>query len=615
MDNLGDIDHQLRSNIRLAQGRKTVRFAEPARDPARLAPEVPRLAPDALREAMRLVSRLNAEGLLEDRDTDMGEKDQSKESLELTSLSLDKEKSALPRPTSLDEEKNPSLPKMSLDEPELNQPVRELNQPELNEPELNELQPKHSTHPKHPTQTPTHHPTHQSTHQPTHQPTHSKPDPIADFPKPPLPQLAASAASAQLLVCSYTLELLHRLQRLCEPVNELPVKRVYYPKSHLLRETPKMRRDFELDPEIPQAIFKVKLAAVNFQTDFTPLKGPIVPGLKLVGKIWAANVEFDPLKRYLLFPFSSCLMQRAPNPCGHCAHLANLETLGALSYEKFRQYRCLGEWTYGVTIDGGLQDYMKIPSPMQSLVEVDPLILLHDCCFMFERLLPLFVVLKHPWAFTKTGDRILMVLLDMAKEINDVLLVLDHYGMDRTQVVFMDKHLIAALLARDRLLYREAFKQLFVFDTLSRLLEFANYAMYSLGLQLTRDRYNVFIFDQHHPLVLAHWFPLVRAHDKRFHQVKLAYHHREDAAELMLIIAARNQAQYTYSKQTRFDKRPAWLHYDKDFDLKHDYHDDQKSRAHTLRHINHYLRNPKYSRVCYNTRVSTNPDHGNVIIL
>lgn len=420
--------------------------------------------------------------------------------------------------------------------------------------------------------------------------------------------------------------------RACEPVNELPVKRLYHPKLGVVRELPKLRRDFELDASVPLCILKIKLTGVNFKTDFACIKTPTVPALKFIGKVYASSgVTLDTSQKYLVFPFSTCLLQNAPDLCQNCRHLANVKLLNQLSIDKFEQYPCLKSWTYGVDIDGGLQDYITIKNPEEALLPVPSGISLHDACFMFERSLPLYSVLKR--VKIPSSERVLMVLGSIDREINDVLVVLNHLGLDQRQFVFMDRHSIGELKGEQRELYRNRFTHMLVFDISSTLLRFSSLALSS------DKKTRVFLFDQMTPIDLNKYFG-----DKPYglHRVRLAHHHKADAMDLMRIIADMNQVQpadFTYDsvaasviagslsssllsdrkhrKQLR--KRRAWLYYDMDVDLYHDYHEHQlnnRGRTHTSNHINYYIRHPKYHRICYNPRTtSTTTENSNVIIL
>lgn len=423
------------------------------------------------------------------------------------------------------------------------------------------------------------------------------------------------------------------VHRVFEPVNQLPVKRVYHPKLGVVRELPKLRRDFELDVSVPLCILKVKLTGVNFKTDFSAIKRPIVPALKFIGKVYASNgTTLDVSRKYLVFPFSTCLLQNAADLCHNCRHLANVKLLNQLSQEKFEQYPCQKSWTYGIDVDGGLQDYITIKHPEDVLIPVPSAISLHDACFMFERSLPLYSVLKR--VKFPSSERVLMVLGSIDREINDVLLVLNHLGLDQRQFVFMDRHSIDELKDEQLELYRERFAQMLVFDISSTLLRFANHAL------THKNDTNVFIFDQMTPCSRTKYFG---DHSKNLHHVRLAHHHKADAVELMDIIADMNQvppADFTYDsvsssntiaslsssllsdrKNRKEPKRRAWLNYDMDVDLCHDYHEHQpnsRGRTHTSNHINYYIRHPKYHRLCYNPRTSSascSAENSNVIIL
>lgn len=400
-------------------------------------------------------------------------------------------------------------------------------------------------------------------------------------------------------------------------VNDLPLKRVYDPETGLVRELPKLRRDFDLDDKIAQCIFKVKLAGINFQTDFHSIASRIVPGLRIVGRIYDTNTAFDCDQKYVVYPISTCLHQNIPDPCTNCSHLGNLQVLGQLSLDKFDHYRCHRLWIYGLTIDGGLQDYLKLYYPQDSLVAIPHEVLLHDACFMFDRSLPFYVVLKQLCS-VGGGQRALIVLGDVDREINDILVVLNHFGIDQRQFVFIDTKAIAKLDDDERRLYRRQFSQVFVFEMSSRLLQFVHDC-----LSNSRER-KAFIFDQ--------MSPIETITNTGFQHFRLGYANKADAIELMAILSNLNTVNYSYhseqeSPETASDslvcpkssRRQAWLNYDMDVDLRHDYNESRPMpNTHTSRHINLLIQRPKYKRVCYKTR-STNPtkihEVSNVIIL
>lgn len=403
-------------------------------------------------------------------------------------------------------------------------------------------------------------------------------------------------------------------------VNDLPVKRVFDPINGLVRELPKLPKEFELDNDIPQCIFKVKLAAINFVTDFKQISSPIVPGNRAIGKITTTNIaNIDDSKKYLVYPISTCLHQNSTTPCANCDHLHNLKVLGQLSHEKFDHYRCLRPWIYGVTIDGGLQEYMKLYYPHDALLAIPLEVLSHDACFMFERSLPLYIVLKN-LRLVGGSDRTLMILSDVDREINDILLVLHHFGIDQRQFVFIDRRAIGKLQPDERELYRLKFSQIFVFDTTNRLMQFALEC-----LSNHHDR-TVFIFDQMAPIDRTKY----HTNQRHFHHFQLAYCNKVDAIELMTIIADLNAMESSYVYLTGSDspqssllmtggrkQRPTWLYYDFDADIHHDYNDQESTKCHSTRHINQLILHPKYRRVCYKTRSTpvAKEQTSNVIIL
>ena len=161
----------------------------------------------------------------------------------------------------------------------------------------------------------------------------------------------------------------------------MPSKVVLGGHSGRLKEVVKLPNEMTINPNADELLLKVKLIGVNYKKDIDPLRhyvfknkhASVVPFNKIIGKILAllkhmgcASFRFS--SKYLVFPYSNCNIYGI-EPCDHCRRLANVE-LTRDTMDMFCLYPCLRNLEYGITIDGGLQDYIKIRRPSQSLLEI-----------------------------------------------------------------------------------------------------------------------------------------------------------------------------------------------------------------------------------------------------
>lgn len=445
-------------------------------------------------------------------------------------------------------------------------------------------------------------------------------------------------------------------------VNLLPTKRVFDPRIARLRETTKLPKDFVAHDS--DVLLKVKIVGVNYKKDFLLLhdKPPVVPGNKVIGKIISGS--FPPSHKYLVYPYLTCMVHNPSRPCVNCAHLManDVPPLSLQSYSVYRKLPCLQTWEYGVTLDGGLQDVMKVRGPTEALVKIPDNVSLHDCCFLSEVMLPLYSVIKDTLLHlhhVEDKTRVLVVLNDVTKEINDVLIVLKNFHIDQKHYWFIDPTKIAQLLPLERANYKSKFHHVLLFACSDQAVTFGMASSISTGLESTRLRYNIFLFNQYDPESQAKNKYLQSNHtDKTIHHFKLTFADRQNALELLNILSELNridlplppgqrpsvtsiESASTFSntlvtsaststtnvsakthnsagrkppKALRFrddesiidDQKKqsyySWLHFDKDFDLCNDYDlsdDDEDDRTHTVRDINANLVDPRYSRVCY----------------
>lgn len=458
-----------------------------------------------------------------------------------------------------------------------------------------------------------------------------------------------------------------------EPVHQLPIKRIYDFKTNSLREAPKLPKEFMIANN-QTIIFKVKLIGLNYKTEFKPFNrilnagNSIVPGFRIIGKISLASEPFDSSSKYLVYPYTTCYHQSLDQLCDNCQHIDNLAKLNQLNFEKYYQYPCSKQLIYGYTLDGGLQDYMKIVNPNANLIQLPGNVSTHDSLYLFDNCLPLYSFLKQKLGPTfnkkNLAGRSLFIVSSVDKVINDLLIVLDHCKINQKSVMFMDPKMIKKLSTEEYQNYLEMFNHIFVFDFSPTSLQFAKIASVSSGLEATQARYSMVLFDQFNQVNLETNPFLTKTKDKTWYQFHLGYEHKHLAHELLHILSKMNilalkdekfssSATYapssastlssssidlednsdenppkllrfrstesviydkgsTYKTSTPGQRRPldhySWLWYERDFNLVHDESIDDfhgERKNHTVRHINHLMKKKiGYERVCYTNKTS-----------
>lgn len=260
--------------------------------------------------------------------------------------------------------------------------------------------------------------------------------------------------------CNYTITIKERTvsdpERRClystaNAVSLLPIRRVST-KVGQLQETIILLR--ELQPHPLTALIRIKHVAVNFSADFNNEKG-CVPGQRFIGRI-SINTEPESSKttmargqRVFVYPYSTCLIQNFSKPCMNCRHRASIpdvpEDDRKALYEIHRDFPCLIDWLHGKTIHGGLQDYIRVPHPLKQLIPIPELVSLHDCCFLLDVATPFLVYCKEILcAMPDFSSKVIVILNDVSKEVNDCLLILRHLLLDEHLFSFTDMQIISA---------------------------------------------------------------------------------------------------------------------------------------------------------------------------
>jgi hypothetical protein len=355
-----------------------------------------------------------------------------------------------------------------------------------------------------------------------------------------------------------------------QKVTTLPTKRLFDPKSRKLREVTKLPKELEMAEN--EVILRVRMVGINFQTDLKydsrkdnihddePLPKSIVPCGRIIGKV-VSNYD-DQTSKYVVFPYSNCITQNiTPQAiCHNCQYRKNhlVTKLSSSSYTYYKQYPCTLNLTYGYTLDGGLQDYMKIRNPKESLLKIPNNMSIHDCCFFMDIMLPFYSFLKDNFEVEKdekdeksdnptnntdndssllVAGKVLIILNSISKDVNEVLIVIKHFKLDQRNINFIDEKKLDKLSENDRMNYQGIFSQVFVFKVTEKMVKFADFCSISSGLESTKSRYNIVFFDDNS----FNNKYLNRYHnDKTYHQYKLSYKDKLNAEDLLSIVSNLN---------------------------------------------------------------------------
>lgn len=263
-------------------------------------------------------------------------------------------------------------------------------------------------------------------------------------------------------------------------VSLLPIRRV---KSHGsgLRET--IITLDKLRPLPGSALLRIKGICLDFSSDLVA-GNDIVPGMKAVGTI-TLNTEQETGspsmqrgQRVFLFPYSTCLIQNSRITCKNCSYVASVLALLANDkdalYELYRDHPCLGAWVYGKTLDGGLQDFIRVPAPLKLLVVPPKLVSLHDCCLLLDTAVPFLAYCKDYLCKLNTPrGKVVVILNDSRKEANDCLLVLRHLVLNDELFTFTDMNILTTT-PEIRKSYANLFQHVFLLNSSQEALDVAS---------------------------------------------------------------------------------------------------------------------------------------------
>ncbi|GEQ66951.1 hypothetical protein JCM33374_g614 [Metschnikowia sp. JCM 33374] len=227
-------------------------------------------------------------------------------------------------------------------------------------------------------------------------------------------------------------------------VDLLPLRRVLVNRRRL-RDSVILLND--ISPQSMSVLLRIKHVALDFTSDFDGDCG-IVPGARFVGRIPSSQIvasgdnKYHPKDKLMVFPYSTCWIQNSTHMCQNCLSAISSD-LGA--YETHRRSPCSHNLVYGKSLNGGLQDYVRVPLPSHSLVKVPESVSVHDCCFLFDVALPFLsfaVNVLAPLMRQGPTGRILIILDDTRKEANDCLLVIRHLQLDHSLFTFTDTRVL-----------------------------------------------------------------------------------------------------------------------------------------------------------------------------
>lgn len=329
-------------------------------------------------------------------------------------------------------------------------------------------------------------------------------------------------------------------------VERLPIRRVLH-KSGTLKELVIHLNELQ-DSSNESALLRVKHVAVDLTRDIVGTRPGTVPGLRIVAKL-AHETPLKlslstilPSEKLFVFPVSACWIQSPHDPCTNCLKLLNNDFD---AYKSHTSFPCLRDLTYGFTLDGGLQDYIRVPRPHLSLIKIPPLVSVHDCCFLLDIALPFYSFCKDNLLRMLQQDpqaRVLVILNDSAREANDCLLVINHLDLEHLFVTFVDMDKLRKNPSLVSGVYANEFHHVLVFAPGSDAVEAALAVSVHTKLASTKLRYSIALFGANADLKLdASKIP----EDKTVYRVKLSYKDKFLMEELIDTLAGFNASTST----------------------------------------------------------------------
>ncbi|CAH6721288.1 hypothetical protein CLIB1444_05S07756 [[Candida] jaroonii] len=410
-----------------------------------------------------------------------------------------------------------------------------------------------------------------------------------------------------------------------EPINKLPIKRLFDYKQGKVKETTKLPKEFDLQGN--DILFKVKLIGINYLKDFELLKNyqrNIVPGNKFIGKIYAFNENCDNIKdyealsfdsKYLVFPYTNCLQQNHQPICHNCNRfIFNGEKLP-----------CILNFEYGVNLNGGFQDYVKMANFSQIAIKLPYNVSNHDALFLIDLMLPFYCCIKQHFhetfhQFNFNGKK-LIILNDVTKELNDILIILKLLKLNEKNFSIIDAKFIEENPHDE---WYGKFQEVFLFNFDQTSIQFAFKSLISTGLTSIKARFHIFLFNQYNPSSFDSVDSIYdfNINDKTVIQFKLNWFNKSDLIEILDFISSLNNSiPTTKSSNTsimsnstfqlpspasdyKMSSKQPWLWYEKDYDLTSGLQklSNQTDKFQSIKQINKLVQTNKFTRICYNNK-------------
>lgn len=414
-------------------------------------------------------------------------------------------------------------------------------------------------------------------------------------------------------------------------VHLLPIRRLLHSSALLKESVIHLNRLGTSSNQ--EALLRVRHVAIDYSRDFRA-RG-VVPGSRIIAKATQSTRSGESAllasDKFFVFPASACWIHQPEDPCQNCLFLLHADFD---SYDAHKRFPCLRGFVYGHTIDGGLQDYIKVPRPQQLLLKIPLLVSLHDCCFLTDISLPFYsycqdhllgMLAKEPHA------RVLVILNDAVREANDCLLVINHLDLEHLFVTFVDMDRLRknpALVKND---YANEFHHVLVFAPGADAIRAALAMSIKTKLASTKLRYSIALFGANADVKISRV-----PEDKTIHRIKLTYKDKFLMAELLTTLSTfsssstkskkplrsmsmgtlsssdlteedGNKKRIRFKKETEVVKQPrshiSWLYCDDDYKLCTEEESGSLSRCHSTADINRLLRQGcKTRRVFYTNR-------------
>lgn len=375
---------------------------------------------------------------------------------------------------------------------------------------------------------------------------------------------------------------------------QLPYKRIYDPELNRIKQVyifPQDRPEQNPDLDSTRITVKIKMTGITYNCDFHPeAPHPVIPGKSIIGSINYCPPSLSELyrnprsRKYLVYPYTTCQIEGL--------HL---------------DQECDCELMYGRDIDGGMQDTISVP--FQLLIPIPRNISLHDALFVWDILLPFYIQVTNMAQTIKTSRRkILIVVHDTRKQINEILIILDYFHIPQHMVVVVDK----TTIQNQYYDYEQQFENVFCFD--SSMMKFVEFACIS---------------DNDSQIFTT--FPVTaKSDDKCYHHIQLTYQDRIYCEDILTILSRLNHAHEkpetslpsptsseistSSNNSSHFSSystnlKPmhfSWIWYERDYlslyyadvDFLHE-DEDETDHTHSVNEMNKLIALNQLSRICY----------------